>query len=118
MAARNVGSVVVVDNIGYVSGIITDRDIAVRGVGFGYNPDAAVEEIMTRDVAAVSPLSDASEAAAIMQKRSIRRVPVIDDSGRVHGMVTMDDLVRHLTHEADALANALVMQDVGLGSTL
>ena len=116
MEARNVGSVVVVDAIGYVTGIVTDRDVALKGAGRGRSPDTDVEAVMTRDVAVVSPASDIAEAASIMQKRGVRRVPVVDDLGRVHGMVAMDDLVRHVSHMADSLTDTMLDQALHLRS--
>lgn len=118
MERRNVGSVVVVDRIGYLTGIVTDRDVAVRGTATGLSADTTVEAIMTRDVAVVAPSSEVAEAAAIMQKRGVRRVPVVDDLGRVHGVVTLDDLLRNLTAEADALTDAVVNQAAHLGPGL
>lgn len=113
MGERDVGSVLVVDNIGYVAGIVTDRDITLRGTALGHSPDAAVETVMTRDVACVAPGSDIAEAAAVMRGRGVRRVPVIDDLGKPHGMVAFDDLFRHLSLEADTLMDAVSRQAVG-----
>jgi len=118
MDSRNVGSVLVVDNVGYVSGIVTDRDLALRGLGAGHSADITVEVVMTRDVASVSPASDIAEAAAVMQKRGVRRVPVIDNLGRVHGVVAFDDLFRNLSHEADDLTDAVLAQSIHFGSSL
>jgi len=112
METRNVGSVVVVDNIGYVTGIVTDRDLALKGAGVGHSPDVAVESLMTRDVACVTPGSDVSEAAVVMQKRAVRRVPVVDDLGKIHGVVAFDDLFRNLSHEADGLTDAVLAQSL------
>ncbi len=113
MEARNVGSVLVVDNVGYLTGIVTDRDLALKGAGRGRSPDVTVDTVMTRDVASVTPASDISEASAIMQKRGVRRVPVVDDMGVIHGMVAFDDLFRNLGHEADDLVEAVLSQDIG-----
>jgi CBS domain-containing protein len=110
MRDRNVGSVVVVDDVGYLAGIVTDRDVAVRGVGEGRSGDLAVEHIMSRNVATVLLHADVSDAAGIMAKRSVRRVPVVDEDYRPHGMVTLDDLVRHLGREADAVADTVIQQ--------
>lgn len=110
MDTREVGSVVVVDDLGYITGIVTDRDIALRSVGAGLSPDVAVEAVMTRDVASVNPTSDVAEAATIMQKRGVRRVPVVDDMGKPHGVITLDDLMRHVSNEADILADAVTAQ--------
>ena len=73
MNSRNVGCLAVVDQLGYVTGIVTDRDIAIRGVRVGRSPDAAVETVMTRDVATVSLNADVSAAQTIMHKRGVRR---------------------------------------------
>jgi signal-transduction protein with cAMP-binding, CBS, and nucleotidyltransferase domain len=110
MRDRNVGSVVVIDAIGYLAGIVTDRDLAVRCLGEGRSADIAVGDVMTRSVATVSLHTDVSDAAAVMAKRSIRRLPVVDEHDHAHGMVTLDDLVRHLRVEADALADTVIVQ--------
>ncbi len=114
MESRTVGSVLVVDAIGYLAGIVTDRDITVRGVGAGHGPDTPIEEVMTRDVASVGARADVAEAAAVMQKRAVRRVPVVDEMGRVHGVVAFDDLFRNLSHEADTLMDAVLSQETGV----
>jgi len=112
METHDVGSVLVVDNIGYVTGIVTDRDLALKGAGQGHSPDVSVDTVMTRDVASVHPASDIAEVSAIMQKRGVRRVPVVDDLGKVHGMVALDDLLRNLSHEADDLTDAVLAQSI------
>jgi CBS domain-containing protein len=115
MDERNVGCVVVIDSVGEIAGITTDRDIALRGVGCGRSSDIAVEEVMTRDVATVSPRADITEAARIMMKRAVRRLPVVDEHGRLHGLVALDDLVRNLGREAEELNELLVAQAARLG---
>ena len=110
MRDRNVGSVLVIDKIGYLAGIVTDRDLAVRGLGGGRSADVPVDQVMTRDVATVSIHADVSDAASMMAKRTVRRIPVVDEHDRAHGMVTLDDLVRHLGTEADALSDTILMQ--------
>ena len=110
MRDRNVGSVLVLDKTEYLIGIVTDRDLAVRGMAEERSADLPVEQVMSRDVATVSIHADISEAASIMAKRTVRRVPVVDDHRRPHGMITLDDLVRHLGTEADALADTVVLQ--------
>lgn len=107
MEHYDVGSVVVVDRVGEVAGIVTDRDIALRGVGRGRSADIAVEEIMTRDVATVDPHADVAAAATTMIKRTIRRLPVVDEFGNVHGMVALDDLLRLASRQVDELGDVL-----------
>jgi signal-transduction protein with cAMP-binding, CBS, and nucleotidyltransferase domain len=110
MSDRNVGSVLVIDQIGYLAGIVTDRDLAVRGLGRGRSADVSVDQVMTRDVATVSLHADVSDVASIMAKRAVRRVPVVDEHDQPHGIVTLDDLVRHLGTEADALSDTVLSQ--------
>ena len=114
MRDRNVGSVVVVDDIGYLAGIVTDRDVALRGVAEGRPGEEPVEEIMTRNVATVPARADVADAAALMVKRRVRRLPVVDDAGAPHGMLALDDLVRQLGHDADALADTVMIQAADL----
>jgi signal-transduction protein with cAMP-binding, CBS, and nucleotidyltransferase domain len=114
MRDRNVGSVIVVDAVGYLAGIVTDRDVAVRGVGEGRSGDLAVEYIMSRNVATVPLHADVADAAGIMAKRRVRRVPVVDEDDTPHGLVALDDLVRHLGREADAVADTVMVQVTNL----
>jgi signal-transduction protein with cAMP-binding, CBS, and nucleotidyltransferase domain len=116
MRDRNVGSVVVVDDVGYLAGIVTDRDVALRGVGEGRSGDLAVEHIMSRNLATIPLHADASDAAAIMAKRSVRRLPVVDENDTPHGMLALDDLVRQLGREADAVADTVILQAANLSS--
>lgn len=116
MRNRNVGSVLVLDQIGYLAGIVTDRDLAVRAVAADRPPDTAVEDVMTRAVATIDLRSDVSDAAAIMAKRMVRRLPVVDVDDRPHGVITLDDLLRHLGHEADSLADTVLHQTQRLGA--
>jgi signal-transduction protein with cAMP-binding, CBS, and nucleotidyltransferase domain len=110
MSDRNVGSVVVIDNIGYLAGIVTDRDLALRGLGQGRSAESKVENVMSRDVATVTLHTDVSDAAQIMAKRLVRRLPVVDEQQHIYGVVTLDDLLRHLGSDADRLADTVLMQ--------
>jgi len=114
MRDRNVGSVIVVDAVGYLAGIVTDRDVAVRGVGEGRSGDLAVEYVMSRNVATVPLHADVADAAGIMAKRRVRRVPVVDEEDTPHGLIALDDLVRHLGREADAVADTVMVQVTNL----
>jgi signal-transduction protein with cAMP-binding, CBS, and nucleotidyltransferase domain len=110
MLDRNVGSVVVIDAIGYLAGIVTDRDLAVRGLARGLSPDAEVDRVMTRDVATVALHTDVSDAGALMARRMVRRLPVVDEQLHVCGIVALDDLLRHLGSDADRLSDTVLMQ--------
>ncbi|WP_433263680.1 CBS domain-containing protein [Micromonospora vinacea] len=86
-----IGDVVVTDGDSVV-GIVTDRDITVRGVAENMDPGSTrLSQITTRDVITVSQHDDAVAAADLMRTYAVRRLPVIDD-GRLIGLVSMGDL--------------------------
>ncbi|OWV10727.1 oxidoreductase [Micromonospora wenchangensis] len=83
---------VVVTNGDDVVGIVTDRDITVRGVAEDRDPDRTrLQEIISRDVITVSQYDDAVAAADLMRTYAVRRLPVVDD-GRLVGLVSVGDL--------------------------
>ncbi|MER7169375.1 CBS domain-containing protein [Micromonospora sp. NPDC000207] len=91
MRDNAIGDVVVTDD-GDVVGIVTDRDITVRGIAEEMDPDQTpVNQIVSRDVITVSPDDDAVSATDLMRTYAVRRLPVVDD-GRLVGLVSMGDL--------------------------
>jgi len=90
MAARDIGDVLIVEN-DQLYGILTDRDIVVRGLAEGVSPNARVAEIATTDLEALAPEDDVEEAVRRMREAAIRRLPVVRD-GRPVGVVTIGDL--------------------------
>ncbi|MEU7613731.1 CBS domain-containing protein [Micromonospora sp. NPDC049204] len=86
-----IGDVVVTDG-GNVVGIVTDRDITVRGVAENMDPGSTqLSQITTRDVITVSQYDDVVAAADLMRTYAVRRLPVIED-GRLVGLISMGDL--------------------------
>jgi CBS domain-containing protein len=69
---------------------------------------------MTRDVATIEPGADVSDAASRMIKRNVRRLPVVDEHGKAHGLVALDDLVRSVARQADELGELLLSQTTTL----
>lgn len=75
-------------------GIITDRDITIRAVAAGRDPKTTkVSEVMSADPITVGPDDDVSEAASIMAKSQIRRLPVVE-KGKLLGIVVTAQLAR------------------------
>ncbi|MEU8072648.1 CBS domain-containing protein [Micromonospora sp. NPDC048169] len=86
-----IGDVVVTDGDNVV-GIVTDRDITVRGVAEDMDPTATrLNQITSRDVVTVSQNDDVVAAADLMRTYAVRRLPVVDD-GRLVGLISMGDL--------------------------
>jgi signal-transduction protein with cAMP-binding, CBS, and nucleotidyltransferase domain len=108
MHERNVGAVVVIDHDRHAVGIVTDRDLALRGLARGLLPDAPVDEVMSHEVVAVGERADALDAARQMAIRGCRRLPVVSEDGVVVGMVTADDLLERAGEEVDPVVRALV----------
>lgn len=76
-------------------GIVTDRDITCRAVGQGRNPlDMRVEEVMTMPITAVSPDASLRECELRMEEAQVRRMPVVDEAGRLCGIVSQADIAR------------------------
>ncbi|GLY24864.1 CBS domain-containing protein [Micromonospora echinospora] len=86
-----IGDVVVTDGDDVV-GIVTDRDITVRGVAAQRDPDrTTLRQITSTDLVTVSQYDDAVAAADLMRTYAVRRLPVMD-GGRLIGLVSIGDL--------------------------
>jgi CBS domain-containing protein len=76
-------------------GIVTDRDLAVRGIAEGRGPDTPVRELMTERPHAALADDEVETVRQVMMQQKIRRVVVTDAGGTVIGMVAQADLARH-----------------------
>lgn len=91
MARGDMGDVIVLDN-GTVTGIVTDRDIAVRLVAEEKDPRTPVAEIVSdSELVTVTPDTPVDQAVRLMRSRSVRRLPVLQ-KGRAVGIVSLGDL--------------------------
>ena len=104
MLSVDAGSIPVSDG-GRLVGMITDRDIAVRGVAKGYGPDTPVRELMTDDVICVREDEDVDDVASKMSDAQVRRLPVVDSDERLCGIVSLGDLSREA--DEDCASEAL-----------
>ena len=93
MLSADAGSIPVTDGERLI-GMITDRDIAVRGIAKGYGPDTPVRELMTDDLVIARIDDDVEEVASRMSQAQVRRLPVIDQDERLCGIVSLGDLSR------------------------
>jgi CBS domain-containing protein len=112
MLNADAGSIPVIEGDQLI-GMITDRDIAVRGIAKGYGPDALVRELMTDDLIVVRIDDDIEEAATKMSEAQVRRLPVIDSEERLCGIVSLADLSRETDDETASQALEGVSQPGG-----
>lgn len=91
MQKHNVGSIPVCDQSGVI-GIVTDRDIVVRNVAHGNNPqNTPVKDVMTGQVTTATPDMDVDSVTQMMSQKQIRRIPVVDNN-MIVGMVALGDV--------------------------
>jgi CBS domain-containing protein len=92
MRANDIGDVIVLED-NRLFGILTDRDIVVRVIAEGANPNTTmVGAICSRDLTTITPTASAGEAVRLMRDKAIRRLPVVDESNQVIGIVSLGDL--------------------------
>jgi CBS domain-containing protein len=94
MAKDDIGVLPVLSS-GELVGIVTDRDITVRCVAAGLDPNTPIHRIMSERVATCSPDDDIETALLLMGREQIRRMPVCDEGNRVVGIVALADLADH-----------------------
>ena len=108
MRQHHVGDVVVVEERGgkrVPVGIVTDRDLVVEIVAPELDPSAiTVGDIMAQDVATVKENTGIFEAIQYMRSKGVRRLPVVDGSGGLVGILALDDLLELLAEELLALS--------------
>ncbi len=111
MREKNVGSVVIVTGDNRPTGVITDRDLTIGVMAREKNPgEVRAGEIATRDVVTFRDSMGIYEAIQKMTAEGIRRMPVVDDAGKLIGIVTMDDIIRMMGEEMAAIAKNIEKQ--------
>ncbi|MEP7365534.1 MAG: CBS domain-containing protein [Acidobacteriota bacterium] len=99
MKSRNVGSMPVTDTqeMRKLVGIVTDRDLALKVVGEGLDSrTTTVEDVMSRNVVVCKTEDDWQLALDAMAKHQIRRIPVVDDEGRLSGIIAQADVATRI----------------------
>jgi len=103
MQENDIGDVIVMEGDQFL-GLVTDRDIVVRGIAEGKDPSSTqVRDVTSADVQTLSPDSTVAEAVDIMRSAAVRRIPVLDGDRPV-GIVSIGDLAQQEDEES-ALAD-------------
>jgi len=95
MEEEDIGSLPIVEQGARLVGMLTDRDIAVRVVGHGLDPDTThVGQIASTDLVALTPDHDLDEALALMAREQVRRLPIVGRENELVGVVAQADIAR------------------------
>ena len=94
MKQEDAGVVPVTEN-GRLTGMVTDRDIAIRVVAEGKDPQSTtVGEVASTNLVTLDPQQDLDEALRLMAQHQVRRLPVVEEDGRLVGVVAQADIAR------------------------
>jgi CBS domain-containing protein len=113
MAEKDVGTLVVVDpnRVSEAVGIITDRDLAIRCIGGGLDPDQTqVSKVMTAPVQSVDEETSIEEALSRMAGAATRRLVVTGTGRSLVGILSLDDVLELLVEEAASIGRLLEKQ--------
>lgn len=115
MRERDTGIVPVVESAQQprLIGVVTDRDLCLGIIAEGRDPrQVRVQDCMTARVICASPVDDVQKAVVLMEEYQVRRIPVVDESRRIQGILSLGDVARRSglspqqTHEALAKISA------------
>ncbi|MDO4749315.1 MAG: CBS domain-containing protein [Eubacteriales bacterium] len=99
---HNIGALPVCDSSGRLRGLVTDRDIVLRCVAMGEDPQTTrTGEIMSRGILTAEPDDSVDRAVRVMAQDQVRRLPVLDN-GRLVGMVSLCDMARNRDCDMEA----------------
>ena len=100
MKDEDIGPVLIVDDSNdgkRLVGIVTDRDLAIKVVGEGRDPNSTrVEDVMTGSLVTCRADDDVENAMRAMAQNQLRRIPVVDDSGQLVGIISQADVATRL----------------------
>lgn len=99
MADKGIGALLVMEG-SEIAGIVTERDYARKIALLGRTSGATlVRDVMTRDVLFVGPSQTTQECMAVMTENRLRHLPVVDEGGKLLGLISIGDLVKDIISE-------------------
>ena len=102
MSEKHIGCMPVCDNNNCVCGIITDRDLVLRGIACNKDiNNTKVSDIMTSNVCSCKESDDITNAETKMGQKQIRRLPVCDENNKIVGILTIGDLANKKVNQEE-----------------
>jgi CBS domain-containing protein len=113
MRDEEIGCVVVAE-AGRPAGVVTDRDLVVRVMAAGEDPDRlALRDVMSGEPVFLGDERSLDAVIRTMREQGVRRVPVVDEEGELEGIVSLDDLLVLLAEQLGSLAETVRQELVG-----
>ena len=112
MRDGDMGAVPIVDDSRLI-GIVTDRDIVVRGVAEGLSDAEPISHVMTSELFTVGPDDFAFEAIRLMGDKQVRRIPVVSEDGSLAGIIAMADVALSMEDEEEI---ASTLEEISSGA--
>ena len=107
MRDEEIGCVVVAER-GRPTGVVTDRDLVVRVMAAGEDPERrALRDVMSGEPVFLGDERDLDAVIRTMREQGVRRIPVVDEDGGLEGIVTLDDLLVLLAEQLASLADTV-----------
>ena len=108
MLACKVGTLLILDDESRPAGIVTDRDLVTRVIAKGLDPNTTlVRDVMTKTPECVDEDTPLEVAISLMRTTQCRRLPVVDEQGKMAGIICLDDIINLLTDELDEIGELL-----------
>ena len=110
MRDRDVGLLVVVDRSARPLGIVTDRDLSIRALADGHDPETPVERVMTAQPRTIADEAPIESALSVMAFGGVRRLPVVNRAGTLVGIIALDDVMSLVSEELKLVGSLLSHQ--------
>ncbi len=112
MRDGDMGAMPIIEN-GKLVGIVTDRDMVVRGVAENKTADSPIGDVMTTEIFSVKEDDFVFEAIRLMGDKQVRRVPIINETGELVGIIAMADVALETEDEREI---AETLEEISSGS--